>query len=791
MFCAVLTSLCSVFLSTAVKAAYHTVMQRTLSIVDRPVPKNYQHILALAFAIWEVNRDPQLLPNITLGFRIYEDNHYASMTPDVSLSLLSSRGKLFPNYKCDTQDNLLSVLGGLNSRNSYQMATIFGNFKVSQLGYRFSDPALRDKSQFPIFYQIDPQYHLQNEAIVQLLLYFQWNWIGIVVENSESSEHFIWIFEATLAQHDICVQFVKQIFPRFSIFNELFREQIDLVLTISRNNAQVIIVSGDSNTLQSLILSLYFYEEENYIAFRMVWILSTQWEFSAIGYHYEWGKLKSLHGALSFTVHTNLVPGFKDYLSAMNPHEPHGDVFLPEWWEIVFDCEVLKAGQASPDGRRVCTGEENLATLPVSIFDGKMTGFSYSIYNAAYSVAHALHTAHTLESQLALKRGRKKSHLHLSVKPWQMLAFLRNILFNNTAWEEVSFSETGMKYAEFDILNWVVFANMTILRQKVGWVNPEAPSAEGFSINPNAIVWANQCDAAQCIPCPEDQHPNKNHVLCIPKTMNFLSYEDTLGFILVCLALVFSLITILVLAAFIKHHNTPIVKANNRDLTYILLVSLLLCFLCSFLFIGQPRNLTCLLRQTTFGIVFSVAISSLLAKTLTVVLAFMATKPGNRARKFLGKQLIIVLTCPLVQTALCAFWLAFSPPFTNLDFHSVKGEIGMECNEGSTTMFYAVLGYMGFLSLISFIVAFLARKLPDSFNEATFITFSMLVFCSVWVSFLPTYLSTKGKSMVAVEIFSILASAAGLLSCIFFPKCYVIMLKPDLNNRIQLMRKVK
>uniref|UniRef100_A0A670YTT7 G-protein coupled receptors family 3 profile domain-containing protein n=1 Tax=Pseudonaja textilis TaxID=8673 RepID=A0A670YTT7_PSETE len=762
----------------------------------------------MAFAIQEVNKDPQLLPNITLGFRIYEENQYASMTPDVSLSLLSSQRKVFPNYKCDTQDNLLSVLGGLNSRTSYQMATILGNFKISQvLGH----------SQFPTFYQIDPQYHLQNAAIVWLLVHFQWNWIGIVVQNSESSDHFIWIFDTILAQHDICIQFVKQILPRISIFNELHREQKDLLWTILTNDAQVVIVSGDSNTLQSLITALYIYEEENHTSSGKVWILTTQWEFSAIGYPYEWGKLKSLHGALSLTVHTNPVPGFKDYLWALNPHEPHEDVFLPEWWEVVFDCEILKAGLSSPGGQRVCTGEENPDTLPGSVFDGKMTSFSYSIYNTAYSVAHALHSLYFHE-------------LWLFVLQFQMHVFLRNVLFNNTAGEEVSFSETGMKYAGFDILNWVVFANMTILQQKVGWVDPEAPSAESFSINSNAIVWAsqpfsrcvkrclpgqamkvaegkvsccyrcvscpegtisNETDAAQCIPCPEDQHPSKNYVLCIPKTMNFLSYEDTLAFVLVSLAFVFSLITILMLAAFIKYCNTPIVKANNLNLTYILLVSLLLCFLCSFLFIGKPRNVTCLLRQTTFGIVFSTAISSVLAKTLTVVLAFMATQPGNRARKFLGKQLIIVLACPLVQAALCASWLAISPPFTNLDFHSVKGEIVMECNEGSTTMFYAMLGYMGFLSLFSFIVAFLARKLPDSFNEAKFITFSMLVFCSVWITFLPSYLSTKGKSMVAVEIFSILASAAGLLSCIFLPKCYVILLRPDLNNKSHLMRKVK
>ncbi|XP_054850306.1 vomeronasal type-2 receptor 26-like [Eublepharis macularius] len=800
--------------------------------------KFYQHILALVFATKEINEDPKILPNVSLGFHIYDSYYDATMSYRTTLDLLFKAQIFLPNYKCGIQKNIIGVIGGLSSDTSLRMADILTLYKIPQISYGSFEPTEDERTHFPSFYRMVPNEAFQYQGIIQLLLHFKWKWVGFITSNDDGGEHFLQAMEPLLSQNGICPAFIGIVPEAFSLFKleSIFSDMLMNIPNFMEKKVNAFVIYGETASILWLAnilwvtttwipLSDFKYKGE--ISAGKVWITMAQIDFIFLAIQRNW-DIQMFHGALSFSIHSNELAGFQKFLQVINPSGIKGDGFIKDFWEQAFDCTFLLNSSIPTEDSKLCTGEEKLEKLPGPFFEMSMTGHAYSIYNTVYAIAHALHSMFYSKAKYRAKKDAGRVSL-LNVNPWQRISF------NNSAGDEVVFNENGELAAGFDITNLVTFPNNSYVRIKVGRLNPQEPLSEEVTIDAKKIKWHrnftqvppislcnDNChpgfsiekierekfccynciacpegmvseleDTDKCVSCPEDQFPNRSKDKCIPKLKNFLSFVEPLGIVLTFLALFFSLMTVLVLGIFLKHRDTPIVKANNRNLTYVLLVSLLLCFLCSLLFLGQPTKVTCFLRQTVFSIIFSTAVSSVLAKTVTVVVAFMASKPGNVFRKWMGKRLAhsIVISCSLVQVFINAVWLGTSPPFPDLDMHSVKGKIIVECNEGMVAFFYCVLSYMGLLAFISFTVAFLARKLPDSFNEAKFITFSMLVFCSVWLSFVPTYLSTRGKDTVAVEIFSILASSAGLLGCIFLPKCYIIMMRPDMNTRDQLIRK--
>ncbi|XP_070586514.1 vomeronasal type-2 receptor 26-like [Erythrolamprus reginae] len=823
----------------------HTFFFSTPKAFDKPPPptysekyqvmtQNYQHILALDFAIKKINEDPQVLPNMTLGFHIYDSHINTRWAFRSAMQLISPKKQFLPNYHCASKDNLLAIIEGLGIESSYQIPNIFSIYKIPQLSYG-SAPLTMDHTQTTYFYQMVPNEAHQYRKILKLLLYFRWTWIGFFTATGINSE---WIFQIMVPEFvtcGICFAFIDTVYNigmkieygnikkwKFKVWNQ-----------IMTSKANIFLLFGDIRTptfLDKLLHPGRNNEGTNKINGK-VWILTAQLELKF--YSNKRGQKMSeliYNGALSLAIHSSGLQGFREFIRGRKPSNVKEDFLMRDFWSSAFGCNFPN-WILNHRYRNLCSGLENLENISENILEKTITGHSYSIYNAVFVVAHALHAMYSSRFKYK-KMMEKKKWTSLTPQSWELLSFLKQVSFNNTIGNKVSFDQNGVLLSAFDVINWVLFPNKSFIGIKVGMINSEESREPKLIMNENLIVWNSWFNHVQpisvcnekcrpgyrkqkregepfccydCIPCPEgkiseledmsdcveckeDHYSNKQHNICIPKIVTFLSYNETMGMGLAISALFFSLVTAALLTTFIVHHNTPIVKANNRDLTYILLISLLLCFLSTLLFIGKPQKITCILQQSVFGIVFSIAISSVLAKTITVVLAFMATQPGTNRTRWIGKGLAgsVVISCSLIQVGICTLWLSISPPFLDADMNSGMGEITLQCNEASPAMFYSMIGYIGSLAIASFIVAFFARNLPNTFNEAKSITFSMLMFSSVWLLFVPTYLSTKGKYMVALEIFSILASGAGLLSFIFFPKWYIIVVRPELNNRNQL-----
>ncbi|XP_032742924.1 vomeronasal type-2 receptor 116-like isoform X1 [Rattus rattus] len=803
------------------QTSQHTEGAESIDVSPRITPYNYQYVMALIFAIEEINRNPILLPNVTLGYNIHNAGSIESETVFSFLKWLTGQDIFIPNYTCKTKEKSVAAITGTTWEISSLIALFLGLYKYPQLSIGPFEPSMNNSEMFPFLYQMAAKESSLALGMVSLFVYFKWNWVGLVISEDENGVNFVTDLIPQMERNTVCVAFMEFI-PVTHMMD--LKNAYEYPTRIMKNPAKVVIIYANTDSS----LGVLFRRWEYILPWR-IWVTTSQWEVITSMRHL---ILDSFHGTLIFSQRQGDISTFKEFVKTVRPSKYPDDIFLARLWEIYFDCAISNATCKS---LKNCSSRGNLGLLPWYHFDIAISTGSYHVYNAVYAVAHTIHKMLIQEVDIqGMKNGGS-----MDFPPLKLSSLLKNIKFMNPGGDPISLNPSEKLHIDYDILNFWDFPQGLTYKVKVGTFSPYFPPGQQLSISEDRIEWSigveqqipvSVCSEScgpgfrkslqegkaaccfDCVPCPEneisngtgkyidqcvkcteDQYANTDRTLCIQKAVTFLAFENPLGMTLASMALCFSILTSFVLGIFVKHQNTPVVKANNSTLSYILLISLTFCFLCSFLFIGQPNAVTCILQQTTFGVVFTVAVSTVLAKTITVILAFKSTAPGRRLRWLLisGAPKFIIPICTLIQTVFCGVWLGISPPFVDTDAHSEHGHIIIMCNKGSVTAFYCVLGYLGALSLVSFTVAFMARNLPDTFNEAKFLTFSMLVFLSVWITFLPVYHSTKGKIMVAVEVFSILASSTGLLGCIFIPKCYIILARPDMNslkcrrNRVQ------
>ncbi|XP_051254215.1 extracellular calcium-sensing receptor-like [Dicentrarchus labrax] len=733
----------------------------------------------------------------------------------------STQSETLPS--CLSDSPVPAVIGLASSSPTRAVAQTLGPFNLPLVSYFATCTCLTDKRMYPSFLRTVPSDLFQVRGLVQLVTFLGWFWVGTIETTDDYSHYGIQAFTNQFKQQGGCLAFHLTI-PKSPTAAEI-QEMAD---RLQSSTAQVVVVFASEVQLLELLLELV---QRNVTGIQ--WVASESWVAASVLTSPHFHPL--LEGTLGFSFPGVSIPGLKEFLLNVRPSPKPGMEFVNMFWEELFGCRLefssdsqnnstYSTFKASDDEKPICTGSEDLRYTDSSYTDVAQVRISYNVYKAVYAIAHALHTL--LNCGSAGYEGLCEKHKSFTTS--QLLHHLKMVNFTNQFEEKVYFDSNGEPVPLYDIINWQKDGKGEIRFVKVGSYDGSAPMKQQLQMEQSTIVWtkgqsqvpvsqcsapcspgsrqarypgkphccfdclpcaegeiSNQTGSTECTKCPEYYWSDKDKVKCVAGVEEFLSFYDTMGIILVALTLLGVILTTVITSVFHRFRSTPIVKANNSEISFLLLLSLKLCFLCSLVFIGQPSVWTCRLRQAAFGISFVLCLSCLLVKTIVVLLAFRASAPGSRAVKLFGpsqqRTLILCTTAP--QVCVCAGWLSgASPfPFRNPTYQASTGKIVVECKEPWPPGFYLVLGYIGLLAFLCLLLAFLGRKLPDTFNEAKLITFSMLIFWAVWISFIPAYVSSPGKFTVAVEVFAILASSFGLLLCIFVPKCYIILLRPERN----------
>nr|XP_033487897.1 extracellular calcium-sensing receptor-like [Epinephelus lanceolatus] len=782
----------------------------------------FRHAVTMAFAIHEINNNSNLLPNVTLGYSLYDNCAALVVGFSAALSLASGREEQFLlKENCLGAPPVLGIVGDSYSTFSIATSNVLGLYRMPIVSYFATCTCLSDRQQFPSFFRTIPSDAFQVRAMIQILKHFGWTWVGLLVSDDDYGLHVARSFQSDLAQSGGGCLAYLEVLPWDSESSELRR----IVHLIKTSTSRVVIVFAHEFHMIQLMEEVV---KQNVTG--QQWIASEAWTASAALQTPRF--MPYLSGTLGIAIRRGDIPGLREFLLEIRPDQNDNNYenkMVRQFWEYTFQCKFDPAAEA---GGAPCTGQEDLENVETEILDLSNLRPEYNIYKAVYALAYAL------DDMLRCVPGRGPFSGHScatlqSMEPWQLVHYLQKVNFTTAFGDQVSFDENGDALPIYDIMNWLWLPDGRTKVQNVGEVKRLAFKGEELTINEDKIFWnfefkepprsvcsescppgtrmarkkgepeccfdcipcsegkvSNMTDSMECTSCPEDfwSSPQGDH--CIPKETEFLSYHEPLGICLTTASLLGTFICTVVLVVFTCNHSTPMVRANNSELSFLLLVSLKLCFLCSLLFIGRPRLWTCQLRHAAFGISFVLCVSCILMKTMVVLAVFKASKPGGGASlKWFGavqqRGTVLLLTC--IQAAICTAWLVSSSPapHKNTQYHNDK--IVYECVVGSTIGFAVLLGYIGLLAILSFLLAFLARNLPDNFNEAKLITFSMLIFCAVWVAFVPAYVSSPGKYADAVEVFAILASSFGLLVALFGPKCYIILLRPERNTKKAIM----
>ncbi|XP_044275610.1 taste receptor type 1 member 1 [Varanus komodoensis] len=758
----------------------------------------------MRFAVEEINNSSRLLPNVSLGYEIY-DSCLPSTTMYATLSILSQGGgschshqhvAVAANYTWYLP-KAVAAIGPDNSEDALLVASLLGIFRMPEVSYEASSPTLSLKRVYPSFLRTIPSDHVQVHALVRLLKKFNWAWVAVVGSNNNYGHQGLQMLHDTAAREGICFAY-QGVMPVDQDAGSAELEAVVRGVVASRVNVTVIFANKHS-------AAPFFQEVVRQNVTGRVWVGTEDWTLATGAWQIP--GIRDIGTIMGMAIKQTCLPE----MAAFDAASSLGCGRATDCWNRGEACSQRCSRfcrPGSPDGR-----------LEPSPYD--VQG-AFGVYSAVYAVAHGLHRL------LHCQRGVCHKDV---VYPWQLLTEMKRVNFSlRNRW--IDFDPRGDALAGYDVVMWR-WAGQAWNCSVVGSFsrNPNRLSIDGDALQwhtqanqvpvsacsedcgvgeqkvPQGVhrccfhcvgclpgTFLNRSDSYTCQRCGEDQWSPARSETCFARTSVFLAWDDHVSVALLIATTVLTLLVAGAMAVFFRNLRTPIVKSAGGCLCFAMLGSLAFASTSLYWHFGAPDRVACLVRAPLYNVSFTVCLACMMARSFQIVIIFKmaARAPGlyEAWRRYHGPGLLIG-TLTGLQGLLSLLQVSTSPPAPYKNYEAFPDMIVLECSLGGLTGLSLGLAYNGFLGIACFAISYVGKDLPNSYNEAKCITFSLLIYFVSFIFFTTTQALYQGKYQAAIGIASHLSTLSGIFGSYFAPKVYVILFRSELNTHEQFQMSIQ
>nr|XP_020137892.1 metabotropic glutamate receptor 6 isoform X4 [Microcebus murinus] len=713
----------------------------------------------MLYALDRVNADPALLPGVRLGARLLDtcsrDTYALEQALSFVQALIRGRGDGdevglrcpggVPPLRAAPPERVVAVVGASASSVSIMVANVLRLFAIPQISYASTAPELSDSTRYDFFSRVVPPDSYQAQAMVDIVRALGWNYVSTLASEGNYGESGVEAFvQISREAGGVCIAQSIKIprEPKPGEFNKVIRRLMETP------NARGIIIFANEDDISwgaktSPILSL---------------------EDVAVG-------------AITILPKRASIDGFDQYFMTRSLENNRRNIWFAEFWEENFNCKLTSSGTQSDDSTRKCTGEERIGRDSTYEQEGKVQ----FVIDAVYAIAHALHSMHQ-----ALCPGH--TGLCPAMEPTDgrtLLQYIRAVRFNGSAGTPVMFNENGDAPGRYDIFQYQAPNGSA----SSGGYQAVGQWAEALRLDVEALQWSSdsrevpssqcslpcgpgerkkmvkgvpccwhceacdgyrfQVDEFTCEACPGDMRPTPNHTGCRPTPVVRLTWSSPWAAPPLLLAVLGIMATTTVVATFVRHNNTPIVRASGRELSYVLLTGIFLIYAITFLMVAEPGDAVCAARRLFLGLGTTLSYSALLTKTNRIYRIFEQGKRSVTPPPFISptSQLVITFSLTSLQVVGVIAWLGAKPPHSVIDYEeqrTVDPEQArgvLKCDMSDLSLI-GCLGYSLLLMVTCTVYAIKARGVPETFNEAKPIGFTMYTTCIIWLAFVPIFFGT-------------------------------------------------